>query len=69
MKNNFYLENSKFLILFCFCLLGLPFNSIVKAHTGRTAADGCHNDNTTGESHCHDSPPTEKTKKKIVKKK
>ena len=68
MKNNFYLANSKFLILFCFGLLGLAFSSTVEAHPGRRAADGCHNEKATGERHCHDSP-TQKPKKKIVEKK
>lgn len=70
MKNNFYIANSKFLILFCFGLLGLAFSSTVEAHPGRRAADGCHNDKTTGKRHCHDdSAPTQKPKKKIVEKK
>ena len=70
MKNNFYFKNSKFLIVFCFTLLGLSFSSIVDAHPGRRAADGCHNDKTTGKRHCHDdSAPTQKPKKKIVEKK
>ena len=68
MKNNFYLENLKFLILFCFGLLGLAFSSPVEAHPGRRAADGCHNEKATGERHCHDSP-TQNPKKKIVEKK
>ena len=70
MKNNFYLVNSKFLIVFCFAFLGLSFSSTVEAHRGRRAADGCHNDKTTGKRHCHDdSAPTQKPKKKIVEKK
>ena len=70
MKNNFYIANSKLLILFCFGLLGLAFSSTVEAHPGRRAADGCHNDKTTGKRHCHDdSAPTQKPKKKIVEKK
>ena len=70
MKNNFYFKNSKFLIVFCFTLLGLAFSSTVEAHPGRRAADGCHNDKTTGKRHCHDdSVPTQKPKKKIVEKK
>ena len=69
MKNNFYLENSKFLIVFCFGLLVLPFISAVEAHPGRTAANGCHKDKKTGESHCHDIPTTQKPKKKTVEKK
>ena len=68
MKNNFYFENSKFLLVFCFGLLGLSFSSTVEAHRGRRAADGCHNVKTTGLRHCHDSPPTQKPKKKIVEK-
>ena len=68
MKNNFYLANSKFLILFCFGLLGIAFSSKVEAHPGRKAADGCHNEKATGERHCHDSP-TQNPKKKIVEKK
>ena len=68
MKNNFYLANSKFLILFCFGLLGLAFSSTVEAHPGRRAADGCHKEKSTGERHCHDSP-TQNPKKKIVEKK
>ena len=68
MKNNFYLANSKFLIIFYFGFLGLSLNSIIEAHPGRTAADGCHNEKATGERHCHDSP-TQKPKKKIVEKK
>ena len=70
MKNNFYLVNSKFLIVFCFAFWGLPFSPTIEAHPGRRAADGCHNDKTTGKRHCHDdSAPTQKPKKKIVEKK
>ena len=70
MKNNFYLVNSKFLIVFCFAFLGLSFSSTVEAHPGRRAADGCHNDKTTGKRHCHDdSAPNQNPKKKIVEKK
>ena len=69
MKNNFYFENSKFLIVFCFGLLGLSFSPTVDAHPGRRAADGCHKETATGERHCHESPPTQKPKKKIVEKK
>ena len=70
MKNNFYLVNSKFLIVFCFAFWGLPFSPTIEAHPGRRAADGCHNDKTTGKRHCHDdSTPTQKPKKKIVEKK
>ena len=69
MKNNIYFENSKFLILFCFGLLGLSFSTTVEAHPGRRTADGCHNEKTTGERHCHDSPPTQKPKKKLLRKK
>ena len=69
MKNNFYFENSKFLIVFCFGLLGLSISPTVEAHPGRRAADGCHNETITGERHCHDGPPTQKPKKKIVEKK
>ena len=69
MKNNFYFENSKFLILFCFGLLGLSFSTTVEAHPGRTAADGCHNEKMTGERHCHDILPSQKPKKKNVDKK
>ena len=68
MKNNFYFKNSKFLIVFCFTLLGLSFSSIVDAHPGRRAADGCHKETATGERHCHDDP-TQKPKTKIVEKK
>ena len=69
MKNNFYLVNSKFLIVFCFAFWGLPFSPTIEAHPGRRAADGCHNDKTTGKRHCHDdSAPTQKPKKKIVEK-
>ena len=66
MKTNFFLENSKFLIIFCFALLWLPLSSTVQAHPGRTAADGCHEDKKSGERHCHDNPPTQKPKKKFV---
>ena len=69
MKTNFFLENSKFLIIFCFGLLGLPLSSTVQANTGRTAADGCHEDKKSGERHCHDSPPTQKPKKKFFEEK
>ena len=70
MKNYSYLVNSKFLIVFCFAFLGLSFSATVEAHPGRRAADGCHNDKTTGKRHCHnDSAPTQKPKKKIVEKK
>ncbi len=68
MKNNSYLVNSKFLIIFCFGFLGILLSSTVEAHPGRRAADGCHNEKATGERHCHDSP-TQKPKKKIVEKK
>ena len=68
MNNNFYLANSKFLILFCFGLLGLSFSSTIEAHPGRRAADGCHNEKATGERHCH-GIPTQNPKKKIVEKK
>ena len=67
MKNNFYFENSKFLIVFFFSLLGLSFSPTVEAHPGRRAADGCHKEKATGERHCHDSQ-TQKPKKKIVEK-
>ena len=67
MKNNCYLANSKFQILFCFGLLGLAFSSTVESHPGRIAADGCHNQKVTGERHCHDNPASE-SKKKIIKK-
>ena len=66
VKNNFYYENSKFLIVFCFGLLGLSLSPTVEAHPGRRAADRCHNEKTNGERHCHDSPPTHKLKKKII---
>ena len=69
MKTNFFLENSKFLIIFYFGLLCLPLSSTIKAHTGRTAADGCHKDKKSGERHCHDNPPTQKPKKKFVEEK
>ena len=63
------MENSKFLIIFCFGLLSLPLSSTVQAHTGRTPADGCHKDKKSGERHCHDNPPTQKPKKKFVEEK
>ena len=59
---------NKFLLVFCFGLLGLSFSSTVEAHPGRRDADGCHKEKATGERHCHDSP-TQKPKKKIVEKK
>lgn len=34
-------------------LILLP--SLALAHPGRTAADGCHNNKTTGQRHCHNS--------------
>ena len=68
MKNNLYLVNSKFLIVFCFSFWGLPFSPTVEAHPGRRAVDGCHNEKATGETHCHDNP-TQKPKEKIVEKK
>ena len=56
--------------LIVFGLLGLAFSSTVEAHPGRRAADGCHNDKTTGKRHCHDdSAPNQKPKKKFVEKK
>ena len=61
------IPKNKFLLLFCFGFLGLSLNSTVEAHPGRRAADGCHKEKTTGERHCHYSP-TQKPKKKIVKK-
>ena len=64
------IPKNKFLLVFCFGLLGLSFSSTVEAHPGRRAADGCHNDKTPGKRHCHDdSAPTQKPKKKIVEKK
>ena len=66
--NRLLIPKNKFLLLFCFGLLGLSFSSTVDAHPGRTAADGCHKEKATGERHCHDSP-TQKPKKKIVEKK
>ena len=61
------IPKNKFLLVFCFGLLGLSFSSTVEAHPGRIA-DGCHQEKATGERHCHDSP-TQKLKKKIVEKK
>ena len=61
------IPKNKFLLVFCFGLLGISFSSTVEAHPGRTA-DGCHQEKATGERHCHDSP-TQKLKKKIVEKK
>ena len=61
------IPKNKFLLVFCFGLLGLSFSSTVEAHPGRTD-DGCHQEKATGERHCHDSP-TQKLKKKIVEKK
>ena len=55
-------------LLFYCAFLGLLFNSIVEAHPGRRAADGCHKETATGERHCHDSP-TQKPKKRKVEKK
>ena len=49
--------------------MGLPLSSTVQAHPGRTAADGCHEDKRSGERHCHDSPPTQKPKKKFFEEK
>ena len=69
MRNFFQLVNLKLLIIVFFGLLGLSFSSTVEAHTGRKAADGCHNDKKTGERHCHDITPNQKPKKKIVEKK
>jgi micrococcal nuclease len=66
MKNNSYLVNSKFLIVFCFAFLGLSFSSKTFAHNGRLASDGCHKEKTTGERHCHDN--SQEPKKKIIKK-
>ena len=66
MKNNTYLVNSKFLIVFCFAFLGLSFSSKTFAHNGRLASDGCHKEKTTGERHCHDN--SQEPKKKIIKK-
>ena len=61
------IPKNKFLLVFCFGLLGLSFSSTVEAHPGRTT-DGCHKEKATGERHCHDSP-TQKPRKKIVEKK
>ena len=52
-----------------FWSFGLPLSSTVQAHTGRTAADGCHKDKKSGERHWHDNPPTQKPKKKFVEEK
>lgn len=37
--------------LIAFCLLAASLPAL--AHPGRTAADGCHNNRSTGERHCH----------------
>ena len=67
---NLLIPKNKFLLIFCFGLFGLSFSSTIEAHPGRRAADGCHNDKTTGKRHCHDdSAPTQNPKKKIVEKK
>ena len=60
------MPNSKFLIIICFAILGLSFNSKTFAHNGRLASDGCHMEKATGKRHCHDDP--KEPKKKIIKK-
>ena len=63
------IPKNKFLLLFCFGLLGLSVYSKVDAHPGRLASDGCHNQKATGERHCHDNPASEPKKKIKINKK
>lgn len=42
--------------LFCVCILALLASSLSTAHSGRTNAQGCHNDNVNGGYHCHGAP-------------
>ena len=65
--NRLLISKNKFLLVFCFGLLGLSFCSTVDAHPGRLASDGCHNQKASGERHCHDNPASEAKKKINIK--
>ena len=50
-------------------LVSLLFSSLALAHGGRVASDGCHNDKSAGERHCHGASSVKPAKPKVKKSK